>query len=479
MDLSGVARTTIANWRADPVLFVHQALGAEPEPWQKQALEYIAVEDRLTIRSGHGVGKTTLLSWIILWFMLTRYPVKVPTTAPTAHQLFDVLWPEISFWHRRLPAPLQKQLVLKSDRLELSSAPRESFAVARTARAEQPEALQGFHSMYILYIVDEASGVPDPIFETARGAMSTPGAKSVLAGNPTRGSGYFFETHKPGSGYVQMKVSCSESSRVDPGFIKEMARDYGEESNVFRIRVLGEFPRSEDDVLIPLDLIEAAVARYKGLEKTETPSGMFKSRRRIYGEVWGVDVGHMGSDESVLVKRRGPVVNFVKGWRQLNNMELAGRLKREWDETIEEERPASIFVDYNGVGVGVCDRLWELDLPVVGINVSELPGVLGRGWRLRDELWIRTKDFFELSNCAIPDHQKLVKDLSEVTYKVGSDEKFRIEPKPFMRKRLKRSPDYGDALCMTFSDEDVVSLVSPKARDPWGKTRNIDQDWVA
>src|SRR4029077_8264499 len=149
-----------------------------------------AVEDRITVRSGHGVGKSCLLAWIIIHYMLTRYPVKVAATAPTGHQLADVLLPEIAYLTRRLPPGLKEQIIVKADRVELTAAPKESFLVARTARAESPEALQGLHAEHMLYVIDEASIVPDIIFEVAQGAMSTPGAKTIMTGNPNRPDGY-------------------------------------------------------------------------------------------------------------------------------------------------------------------------------------------------------------------------------------------------------------------------------------------------
>ena len=499
------ARSTLFKWRIDPESFVRDALQADPEKWQQEVLKAIAVEDRITIRSGHGVGKTALLSWIVLWFLLTRYPTKIACTAPTGHQLFDVLWPEIAFWRRKLPESLAEQLIVKADRVELAAAPRESFAVARTSRAEQPEALQGFHSPSMLYLVDEASIIPNEIFEVARGAMSTPGAKTILAGNPNRSDGYFYDTHKPGSGYVQFKVACSDSSRVDPKFIEEMRRDYGEESNIYRVRVAGEFPQQDDDVLIGLGLIEEAVERFKehhavearitedgdelrakarrlGRKPAIVPPPLGRTKSKVWPCVWGLDVARYGPDKTVLVERRGPVVPSVVSWTKLSNMEVAGRVLRLYEHCDEEDRPESIFVDSLGVGSGVLDRLLEQDLPAVGVNVTEIPGVIGEGYKLRDELWLRARDFFLLRDAAIIDHPELIKELSTVTYKFGSDGRYRIVSKEIFRKVLKRSPDFADSFCMTFADG-PVSLLSPistkKGSSNWGKAPKLDNSWVA
>jgi hypothetical protein len=168
----------------DPSLFVTEVFRAQPEKWQTEALRALATHDRVAIRSGHGVGKSTFLAWVILWWLCTHFPAKVACTAPTAHQLEDVLWGEIAKWHRQMVSPFKEWISVGSGRVELTEAGEEAFAVARTARKEQPEAFQGFHSDHMLFIVDEASGVEDIIFEVGQGAMST--AVSYTHLRPTR-----------------------------------------------------------------------------------------------------------------------------------------------------------------------------------------------------------------------------------------------------------------------------------------------------
>ena len=93
----------LLKWASEPVAFVEEALGATPEKWQAEVLNNIIKHDRIAVRSGHGVGKSALLAWIILWWMVTRYPQKIACTAPSAHQLSDVLWGEVSYWSKKLP----------------------------------------------------------------------------------------------------------------------------------------------------------------------------------------------------------------------------------------------------------------------------------------------------------------------------------------------------------------------------------------
>ena len=246
---------------ADPVMFVEAMLGAKPEKWQKEFLLNVRDNPRCAVKSGHGVGKTAVLSWLILWWLLTRHPCKVVCTANTAHQLSDVLWAEAKKWGRQIPDAFYQQLEMKSDKINLEGA-NDSYAVARVSRRENPEALQGFHSDNLLFIIDEASGVDDMIFEVGEGSLSTPNAKVVMTGNPTRTSGYFFNAFSAmRDRWTLQTVACKDSSQVSEEYIEDMAIKYGDDSNVYRVRVLGEFPRAEDDTVIPLYMVESSLKR--------------------------------------------------------------------------------------------------------------------------------------------------------------------------------------------------------------------------
>ena len=174
------------------MFFVENIIGATPQQWQADALRAIASHDQVGSKSGHGVGKTAF-QLVGLWWLLSHYPCKVAVTANTAHQLSDVLWSEIDKWARKLPEGFKNLLEFKSDKISLKGA-SDSFCVARTSRKENPEALQGFHSENMLFLVEEASGVPDVVFQAAEGALSTEGAKTVMCGNPTRSDGFFYES---------------------------------------------------------------------------------------------------------------------------------------------------------------------------------------------------------------------------------------------------------------------------------------------
>lgn len=436
-------KNKIVEWAVNPVKFVEEVMGASPEPWQADAMMALITNNRVAVRSGHGVGKTTTLAWTILWWLCTRRPCKVAVTANTAHQLSDVLWSEIGRWHKAMKV-LKNEIEIKSDKVLLKSAP-DSFAVARTSRREQPEALQGFHSNNMLFVIDEASGVPDIVFEVGQGAMSTVGAKTIMTGNPTRAQGYFYDAfHGNADRWHNMTVSCEDSSRVSPEFIEDMARQYGEASNIFRVRVLGLHPEGDDDTVINRRLAEAAVTR--DVEPSEVAS-----------VVWGLDCARKGADASALCKRRGNVVHEVLSWRNLDLMETAGRIKAEYDNARWDMRPDEICVDAIGIGAGLADRLNELGLPTRSVNVAESSAMGDRFVRLRDQLWWEAREWLEQRDCVLPDDSQLINELCLPRYGYTSAGKIKIESKDESKKRYGgKSPDLADAFVLTFASTPMM-----------------------
>lgn len=440
--LNQQALDNLIQWKANPSQFVTDIWGADLEPFQREALNALVDHGRVSIRSGHGVGKSTLMAWSVIWYLMTHYPSKVPCTAPTAHQLEDVLWPEIAHWHKRMPEVFSNLFEHKSDKFELKADPKNSFAVARTGSKANPEALQGFHSPNLMFCLDEASGIDDIVFEVASGALSTPGAKVLMAANPTRLSGYFYDSHnRMADQWHTLKVSCLDSSRVSPNYAKDIAAQYGQESSIYRVRVEGEFPRSEDDVAIPYHLVESAVGR------DIRPS-------HDAARIWGLDVARFGADRTVLCKRWGNVVeDECQIWRQKDTMQVAGLVHEQYKSLRENLRPAQINVDVIGIGAGVVDRLKELGLPVVGVNVAESPSHKERYMRLRDQLWFDAREWFEARDCRIPDDQPLIGELTSLKYQITSSGKLQIESKEDAKKRGIDSPDIADAFVLTFAQQ--------------------------
>lgn len=445
----------LAAYRADPVRFVVEAIGATPEPYQADILRALAKPGaRVSVRSGHGVGKSTTLAWAVLWFVCLHADCRIPCTAPSSHQLFDVLWAEIAKWRSKLNTLFAADLAQTSDSLTVRSDPRGRFAVARTARSDQPEALQGFHATNVLYVVDEASGVADEVYATAEGALSTEGSRIILMGNPTRNSGYFYDSHHADRArWSTFCISSSDSRRVSADYADSVAAKYGRDSNYYRVRVLGEFPTQSDDTLISLDWLEASKNRDIVL-----PQGA----RRIAG----LDVARFGDDSSALAIRQGPVLASLTEWRGSDLMQTVGRVA----EAYRAKTPGFevVYVDAIGMGAGVVDRLNELRIPAVAVNVAESSAMSDRFNKLRDELWWAARDWFAAKSCRIAAGVSLADDLigemAGVRYKLTSAGKIKIEGKDEMKKRGQQSPNLADAVCLTFGAGSASVAHNPATR---------------
>lgn len=449
------------RYRGRPVEFAEDVFGITLDDWQKEVMLDVVQRGcrRISVRSGHGVGKTGVLGLLTCYGMVFHERINIVATAPSGPQLFDGLFAQIKIWIGRLPAALSCLFEPKADRIVRISTPEECYFACRTSRAETPDALQGIHleGGVVWLLADEAAGIHEKVFEAASGSMSQENACTILTGNPTKATGFFFDTHhKLREHWRCYRVSCVDSKRVSRDFIEDMKNRYGEDSNAFRARVLGEFPRSDDDTLIALELVEAAVVR----EIEPDP------KARV---VWGVDPARFGDDSAALVKRAGRVVpERVKAWKKLDTMQLTGAIHHEWSTTPVEQRPAKIFVDVIGIGGAVVDRLRELGLPVVGVNVSEAPSMGGLYLNLRAELWSRAKEWLQARDCKLPDDERLTGELTLPKYRFASNGKMQLESKDDMKKRGVSSPDYADALVLTFAEEYAIGAGTMPASD-WSR----------
>lgn len=441
-----------------PVEFVEDIIGATPDEEQAKILRSVAQNQMTSVRSGHGVGKSTVEAWTVIWFMVTRPFPKIPCTAPTQHQLFDILWAEVSKWLRHNKA-LADEIVWTKEKVYMKGYPEEWFAVARTA--SKPDALQGFHADDVLYIIDEASGVDDSIFEPVLGALSTPGAKLLMCGNPTQLSGFFYESHnKNRSSYAAFHIDGRKSSRVSQDFVQTIIRMYGEDSDVFRVRVAGDFPLQEDDIFIPLPLVENSIM-------TE-----FSPRKKPDSIHIGCDVARFGDDRTVIGYKIDEKAEFYKKRQGQDTMKTADDIVMLGEMLVQRYRlspdaddPIPVKVDDGGVGGGVVDRLrqmkrnapeklWWLEIyPVIfGQRIKHkhyhdsttyMMSVVKKLLQPYDE--DGHKKPVEL---ILPDDDDLVAQLSGRKYGLTETSKIKVESKDAMKKRGRPSPDEADCVLL-------------------------------
>jgi hypothetical protein len=348
-----------------------------------------------------------------------------------------------------LPAEVQGWYEPKQHGIYLRSSPSGSYFEMRTARADKPQALAGVHSANVLLIADEASDVPESVYEAAVGSMSGPTATTLLIGNPVHTSGLFFDTHhKLKDMWHTIHVSHKDSSRVTDDFVEDVRRRYGENSNAFRVRALGEFPLTDSDTVIPWELVESARNR----EVEDSPRAP---------RVWGLDVARYGSDRCALSERTARNGRVLDVWTHHDLMATTGRVVKRWKDLPEAERPDVILVDSIGLGSGVVDRMYELNLPVRGINVAEVASMSEQFARARSELWWNCREWLAKQDVALaadpedPEgpNETLARELVVPKYKFTSNGNIEVEPKSATKKRTRSSPDVADSFILTFAED--------------------------
>jgi hypothetical protein len=253
----------------------------------------------ISVRSGHGIGKSALTSWIVLWFLWCYYNAQVPVTAPTSHQMHDVLWKELHIWIGRMKEDNASLMYeWQTDHIRVKTNPAEWFARARTSTKENTEAIAGVHGDHVLIAVDEASGVPEQVFNTAEGALTSGNVFVIMIGNPTRTTGYFFDSHhKNKFDWQTYHFDSEQSPMVNNEYVERQSKRHGRSSNEFKIRVKGEFPGEEmmDDSgyvqLIPDNKVMVVPSMGMDLD-------IFLGRK-----ILGIDPSGEGKDKATFVLR--------------------------------------------------------------------------------------------------------------------------------------------------------------------------------
>ena len=457
---------TIKGFMWDPVGFVYfnypwgepdTSLANEegPDTWQIDYLDDLALallesnnnilqknpttSVRFSVRSGNGPGKSALVAWIVDWFMSTRPNPRVRVTANTKPQLETTTWRELAKWH---DLSQNKHWFTWTGAKFYQNENRGTWcADAVTWNADRPTSFSGVHGDHTLYIMDEASGIDDIIWEYTEGAMTDLRATWLVFGNPTRNTGKFSETHKS-SRWNHREIDSRTARRTNKEEIKEWIKEYGEDSDHVRMFVYGKEPRQEIRQMIALSLVEEAYGKELAL-----------STYQHEPKIMGFDVAMGGRDPCVIRKRQGLNANF-------NPIRFPGDpdltipctvLARE----IDAWEPDAVFVDIVGVGAGVPGIMGRMGYTVTGIN-GKTRAIEQQKYANRRTEMMNSIKLWLLAGGAIDKGKELKADL--VTPYVGDDGKGRLqmELKKDVMKRLKRSPDDGDALALTFAESVAV-----------------------
>lgn len=437
----------IASCAYDPLKFVMFAypwgepgpLANEtgPDKWQATLLRELGEglragkKPRIATTSGHGVGKSALVAWVVQWFISTRPHPQIIVTANTKEQLLKKTFRELSVWHKRMiNASWFNWTATKFYHVD---HPETWFANAATWSATNTEAFAGTHDKHVLLVFDEASGIIDEVWEVANGAMTTKGAAWLVFGNPTRNTGAFRECfgsmrHR----WTNFKVDSRDAKMTDKAQLQEWVEDYGEDSDFVRVRVRGEFPRAATTQFIDSETVADAIARVPA----EDPQAV---------RVLGADVARFGSDQSAIAKRIGARVLPIRKFRGLDTMQFAALIAEE----IDLFEPDATFVDGNGLGAGVVDRLRQLGYPVIDVLGQASADDPAKYANKRAEMWGLMRQW--LKTGSIPDDPELRQALIGIEYGYNTKEAIQLESKDDMKKRGLPSPDEADAVALGFA----------------------------
>lgn len=439
MSISPELAQRLIAYRRNPALFVKEVIGAEPEDYQVEVMDAVAGKPRSKVawRAGRGSGKTTTSAWLVLWHTLLFYESQTVTTASNWRQVAKMLWPEVHKWYSRIDFT---KLGFDSSSIDPQKLgiylSKYWFAVGESSN--DPEKLEGFHAEHILFIVDEAKLVTRATFNSIAGCLTTKYAKILVVSTPPRHphACYFrdiFEKKIPG--YELFHTSGLDSPRVDREYIDSIT-----DPVEYKTQVLGEFVDSSGDVLYVFDpqKLEEAI----GLELPD-----------VDPIIMGVDIARLGGDKNVVMVRTGKTIGTrIESWSNTLLSYTEGRIK----DIARQVMPDIINIDGIGYGAGIYDNmLLEGEFNVENINFKRTPPDR-RFANTRAYAYAQLARRIVTGDRSIPDNPDLLLELTAQTYDFDRQGRKLMDPKPLIRKKLGRSPDYADAavLCSLEGDYD-------------------------
>lgn len=422
---------------------------------------------RVSIVSGHGIGKTALLSWLILWFLYTHPYAKVASTSPSKEQMYDVLWSELKKWIDKMPDGVKASFSWETSHIRMVESPQEWFARAKTSSKENTEALAGVHGPAVMAAVDEASGVEEPIFETMEGSLTDKFILVFLISNGTQNAGYFYDTHHKDNGRWQCYAfDALQSPRVTQESVDGWKDKYGEDSVQYAIRVKGKFP-------------DEGVMDDKGYVKLFSDKDIrfmpHNNDHRFVGRVIGaLDPGGEGQDLSAMAARDRLTLMIPYTEKTSNSKSLAAKSVTLCDHLYID--PIDYVIDAFGVGQDISmeialitsqeKRPWR----VTPVNTGEqcddesdrelYVNKRAEGF-YKMMLWTRSGgQFMELPTPEMT--KKFKEELMSIRFKRTLNGRIQIMDKVTMKKLGFQSPNMADAASMTFLRPDGAK------RSIWG-----------
>lgn len=466
---------TLTRWREKPGVMVRELFKATPDPWQDEVLEAFPHNPRLAMKASKGPGKTCTIAWLCWNFLLTRLHPNIAATSVSGDNLRDGLWKEMAVWQNK-SALLKQMFMLGTRAIAARGHERTWFMSARTwpktaNEQELGNTLAGLHAPYMLFVIDEAGGVPVAILQAADAGLANAmagmdGAKEahvVIAGNTNMLEGALYLACVKQAKLWRVTTITGDpddpmrSSRISIEWARQLIEVNGRDDPFVKVMVLGEWPSSSVNALLGPDDIERAMNRCY--------------REYQYGhasKVMGVDVARDGSAASVLTKRQGLVVLPQRVWRNVTSIQGAGAVAREWNEWEAD----ACFVDMTGgFGAGWYDNLKQLGKTPLGVTYSASANDKGRYYNKRAEMYFLAAEWIKgvdgVGGGQLPPHPELTAALTQTCYTFKGD-RLLLEPKETIQAKIGYSPDHADSFVQTFAEP-----VSPKRPQIGGQKSQV------
>jgi len=469
------SRAKLLHWKDDPVAFVRENFGAEPDAWQADALMAAAVRNRVVLKAAKGPGKTCVLAWIILWFLCTRPYSKIAATSITGDNLRDNLWAELAKWLGR-SSFLKAKFKWTKTKLECREAPETWFVTARTwpqtaDSNRQADTLAGLHADHIMFVLDESAAIPQAVMTTAEAVLASGiESKVIQAGNPTNLDGPLYRACVTDKHLWHVTNITGDpddpkrSSRIDIQWARDQIKSYGRENPWVKVNVLGEWPQASLNSLLGPQDVEDAQRRHL------TPDKFQWAQKRL-----GVDVARYGDDRTVIFPRQGLASFRPRVMRHARDsaasVDIANAImaaKRAWGSEAE-------MIDATGGwAAGATDILRSMGESPLDIQFAA-PGHDSRYHNRRAEMWFAMANWVKTGG-ALPPVPELVAELSTPTYTFQKNGKFLLEDKDHIKERLGRSPDLADALALTFGMPEQPGREMASTQRP---DNEVEHEWDA
>jgi hypothetical protein len=458
----------IEAWTADNVLGVESLFGVKLTDQQKELVRRADGQaSRVAVSSCTGSGKTATLAMLTFLYLMILPDCRILVTSPSFNQLNRVFASELRKWHKKMIPQFQEYYDITRETVKyLNTKKYEQFCSLVTASVENKEALQGGHADNYVIFADEASGVSEDAFDILLGTLSTgKGGRFIQVSNPVRSSGRFYQIFQnEDSLWDKLYFSAYDSPNVNKAWIEEMKHTYGEDSDLYRMRVLGRFPRVGVAQYISADVVEECINRNLSLIDYNN-----------FPKVMGVDVARFGDDKTCIVVRQGPKMIEIQTFKGLNTMEVASKVAQF--QAIHAT--SQIHIDAIGIGAGTFDRCKDLRLPAIEVNVSTRSTEPNKYCNLRSQIWGKMKEWLEngadLPIMARDKETNLSSELTSMEYFYNNKLQLQLMSKKDLKRAGHASPDIADAISLTFASS-VYDIQTRSRRR--ANIKRIDYPWV-